>query len=224
MATLDSRAAGSAALLHSLQPTSDFRFRSIQRNDSTKPVDETSRFVVAGRVRAAPVELLRISRCFSRMSGTERKSQPLQRFVERQNDSAQQQCGFVELQTALFKGERASTPALPLFHSFRNSFHSAMPWALRRSAVTGSSFGARGTLSSFKPASCGRRLPLRVFTCLLDHTRFSHVSGPPRERGTTWSRLPSSGRSNAPVYWQRLPSRSRMARAQSFGRFLGTRA
>src|ERR1022692_4917555 len=65
---------------------------------------------------------------------------------------------------------------------------------------------------------------LRVLTCLLDHTRFSHVSGPPRERGTTWSRLPSSGRSNAPVYWQRLPSRSRMFFALSFGRFLGTRA
>src|ERR1039458_1157940 len=58
----------------------------------------------------------------------------------------------------------------------------------------------------------------------LDHTRFSHVSGPPRERGTTWSRLPSSGRSNAPVYWQRLPSRSRIVRAHSFGRFFGTRA
>ena len=55
--------------------------------------------------------------------------------------------------------------ALPC-HSFRNSFHSAMPWALRMSAVTGSSFGARGSLSSFKPASCGRRLPLRVLTCL----------------------------------------------------------
>lgn len=28
----------------------------------------------------------------------------------------------------------------------------------------------------------------------------------------------------SPVYWQRLPSRSRMARAQSFGRFFGTLA
>ena len=74
------------------------------------------------------------------------------------------------------------TPALPLFHSFRNSFQSAMPWALRRSAVTGSSppCGARGIRSSFKPASCGRRLPLRVSTCLLDHTRFSQASLPPR--------------------------------------------
>src|SRR6266446_9070078 len=121
-------------------------------------------------------------------------------------------------------GERALTLALPRFHSCTNSFQSATPWALRRSAVTGSSFGARGTLISFKPASCGRRLPLLAFTALLDHTRFSHASAPPRERGTTWSRLPSSGFNNSPVYWQRLPSRSRIVFAQSFGRFFGTRA
>ena len=53
-----------------------------------------------------------------------------------------------------------------LFHSFRNSFHSATLWALRRWAVTGSSFGARGTVSSFRPASCGRRSALRWFTSL----------------------------------------------------------
>src|ERR1035438_8177596 len=116
-----------------------------------------------------------------------------------------------------FSRERALTLALPLFHSLRNSFHSAMPWALRRCAVTGSSFGARGSLSSFKPASCGRRLPLREFTCLLDHTRFSHVSAPPRERGTTWSRLPSSGGSRRPVDWQRVASRPRAARGRLAG-------
>src|SRR5438876_3192559 len=92
------------------------------------------------------------------------------------------------------------------------------------SAVTGSSFGARGSLRSFRPASCGRRLPFFVFTSLLDQTRFSHASLPPRERGTTWSRLPSSGFSTLPVYWQRLASRSRIVFAQSFGRFLGTLA
>src|ERR1017187_8430492 len=121
-------------------------------------------------------------------------------------------------------GERALTPALPMFYSLRNNFHSATPWALRMSAVTGQSSAARGTVSSFKPASCGRRLPLRAFTSLLDHTRFSHVSAPPRERGRTWSRLPSSGFSNLPVYWQRLPSRSRIVLEQSFGRFFGTLA
>src|SRR5256885_15931931 len=89
------------------------------------------------------------------------------------------------------------------------------------SADIGSSFGARGTLSSLRPASCGRRLPFFVFTALLDQTRFSHASLPPRERGTTWSRLPSSGFSSVPVYWHRLPSRSRIVFAQSFGRFFG---
>src|SRR3989442_1434663 len=97
-----------------------------------------------------------------------------------------------------------------------------MPCPLRISAVTGNSLGARGTRSSFNPASCGRRLPFRAFTVLLDHTRFSHVAFPPRERGRTWSRLPSSGRRTLPLYWQRLPSRSRIVRAHTFGRFLGT--
>src|SRR5438046_1882949 len=123
----------------------------------------------------------------------------------------------------LKEGERF-TARPPCVHSSTNSFHSGILCALRMSADTGSSFGARGTLSSFRPASCGRRLPFFVFTVLLDHTRFSHASLPPRERGTTWSRLPSSGFSNLPVYWQRLPSRSRMLRAQSLGRFFGTRA
>src|SRR5258706_9642759 len=121
-------------------------------------------------------------------------------------------------------GERALKPALPLVYLFRNSFHSATPWVLRRSAVTGSSFGARGTVRSLRPASCGRRSALRWFTSLAAQTTFSHVSAPPRERGTTWSRLPSSGCSNRPVYWQRLRSRSRMLRALSFGRFFGTLA
>ena len=57
--------------------------------------------------------------------------------------------------------------------------------ATAQQETTGSSFGARGTLSRFRPASCGRRFPLRAFTSLLDHTRFSHVSAPPRERGRT---------------------------------------
>ena len=54
------------------------------------------------------------------------------------------------------------------------------------SCVTGSSFGARGAFSNRKPASCGRRLPLRAFTSLPDQTRFSQASLPPRERGTTY--------------------------------------
>jgi len=60
---------------------------------------------------------------------------------------------------------------------------------------------------------------------LIWHKQISNsFMGTPRERGTTWSRLPSFGCSTRPVYWQRLPSRSRMALAHSFGRFLGTLA
>src|SRR5438876_776997 len=119
-------------------------------------------------------------------------------------------------------GERALTPALPLLYFSTNSIQSATLCALRISADTGSSFGARGTLSKRRPASFGRRSPFFAFTALLDQTRFSHASLPPRERGTMWSRLPSSGFSNSPVYWQRLPSRSRIVFAHSFGRFFGT--
>src|SRR4030095_6789812 len=85
-------------------------------------------------------------------------------------------------------------------------------------------FDARGTLSSRRPASCGTRSALRWFTSFADQTRFSHVSTPPRERGTTWSRLPSSGCSRRPVYWQWLPSRSRMFFALSFGWLFAHRA
>src|ERR1035441_1246483 len=98
------------------------------------------------------------------------------------------------------RGERALMPALPWSYPFRNSFHSATPCALRMSAETGSSFGARGTESSLRPASCGRRSALRWFTSLADQTRFSQASLPPRERGTTWSRLPSFGCNTRPVY------------------------
>src|SRR5436309_12460388 len=85
-------------------------------------------------------------------------------------------------------------------HHFTNNSQSEISCALRISDDAGSSIGARGTLSSFRPASCGRRLPFLAFTSLLDHTRFSHASLPPRERGSTWSRLPSSGFSTLPVY------------------------
>jgi len=56
--------------------------------------------------------------------------------------------------------------------------------------------------------------PNQVFPGVLATTR----------AGRTWSKLPSSGCSIRPVYWQRLPSRSRMERAQSFGRLFGTLA
>src|ERR1700690_2575679 len=76
------------------------------------------------------------------------------------------------------------------YQASTNSLQSAIACGLRMKAIAGISFGARGTESSFKPASCGRRSALRWFTSLADQTRFSHASLPPRERGTTWSRLP----------------------------------
>src|SRR4051794_22137603 len=78
----------------------------------------------------------------------------------------------------MYRGERALTPGVRRVHSLRNSFHSAMSKALRMSAVSGGSFGARDVESSFSPASCGRRLPLCEFTSLFDYTRFSHVFAP----------------------------------------------
>src|SRR5438445_8333635 len=86
-------------------------------------------------------------------------------------------------------GELRCSPGASV-HSFTNNSQSAISCALRIRADAGNSFGARGTLSNFRPVSCGRRLPFFVFTSLLDQTRFSHASLPPRERGTTWSRLP----------------------------------
>src|SRR5665213_2751776 len=104
---------------------------------------------------------------------------------------------FVEITSLLrlhHSGRASFLLALPVSYSFTNNFHSGTLCALRMSADTGNSFGARGTLSSFNPASCGRRLPLREFTSLPAQTRFSQTFLPPRERGITWSRLPSSGR------------------------------
>ena len=51
--------------------------------------------------------------------------------------------------TCLKSGERAFCPALPLPHSFRNSFHSSTPWGLRMRAVTAGSFArAAGTAAA----------------------------------------------------------------------------
>ena len=59
-------------------------------------------------------------------------------------------------------------------------------------ADTGTAPSARGLERRLKPTFCGRRSALRWFNSLADQTRFSQASLPPNERGTTWSRLPSS--------------------------------
>ena len=48
-----------------------------------------------------------------------------------------------------------------LISQVRNSFQSSTSAALRISADTGNSFGARGVDRSLRPASCGRRSALR---------------------------------------------------------------
>jgi hypothetical protein len=58
--------------------------------------------------------------------------------------------------------------------------------------------GARGTLSSFRPASWGRRLPLRAFTSLPAQTRFSHAFLPPLQIETIVS-LSSSRHFSSPA-------------------------
>jgi hypothetical protein len=62
------------------------------------------------------------------------------------------------------------------------------------------------------PASEGRQAPLRTLHGAHEVTTFSQESGPPRLRGTTWSIV---RRPVPPQYWQRYPSRARIARLES---------
>jgi len=69
----------------------------------------------------------------------------------------------------------------------------------------------RGSRCSFMSvSSCSSWLPLRRLQSWQQATRFSQVERPPRERGTTWSRVSSLAVSTMPQYWQALRSRSRM--------------
>ena len=63
--------------------------------------------------------------------------------------------------------------------------------------------GARGCTRRLHPISCGVRSPLMLLHLRQQATRFSHVSAPPRERGSTWSIVVAC----ASQYAQRLPSR-----------------
>src|SRR4029078_12612164 len=73
----------------------------------------------------------------------------------------------------------------------RNVFQLAyfgLPSLIVRSGLR---FGRTGFLISLMPASCGVRPPLRTLHRTHAHTRFSHDVSPPRQVGTTWSRLSS---------------------------------
>ena len=57
--------------------------------------------------------------------------------------------------------------------------------------TNGRHFGRLGLRMRCMPASCGVRLALRVLHAMHEQTMFSHVVGPPRSRGMTWSRFRS---------------------------------
>ena len=71
-------------------------------------------------------------------------------------------------------------------------------------------FGAFGLRAGTMFACFGSRSPLRRLHGAQQVTMFSHVDGPPFERGITWStvRLPRSW----PQYWQVQRSRANTAR------------
>src|SRR5229473_1441452 len=82
---------------------------------------------------------------------------------------------------------------------------------------------ALGSRISFIPASMGNWLPFCRLQGWQQATRFSQVEAPPRERGTTWSRVSSLEGRTSPQYWQVLRSRSRMFLRESARVWCGMR-
>src|SRR4051794_41788593 len=74
--------------------------------------------------------------------------------------------------------------------------------------------GGRGSDMSVMPATLGRRSPLRRLHGAQHVTMLSQVDGPPRERGTTWSRVRVPR--TPPQYWQGQLSRADTARRGVF--------
>src|SRR5215471_5492657 len=68
------------------------------------------------------------------------------------------------------------------------------------------------------PLSCGRRLPFKRLQ--LEHavTTLSHVVRPPRQRGTTWSKVRSCEAKGSPQYWQVKRSRRKTLNRVKAGR------
>ena len=75
-------------------------------------------------------------------------------------------------------------------------------------------FASAGARRRVSVVSARRWSSLRMLHGRHDATTFSHVWAPPLLRGTTWSMFSAA----APQYWQRCPSRRKMAR-----RFSATR-
>src|SRR5271156_4251443 len=88
----------------------------------------------------------------------------------------------------------------------------------------GRHLGRLGLRMRCRPASCGVRLALRVLHSMHEHTMFSQVVGPPRSRGTTWSRFKSLRSKTSPQYWQVFLSRSKILCRVNFTSFFGIRS
>ena len=72
------------------------------------------------------------------------------------------------------------------------------------------------------PAACG--WPCCVLHSMQEQTMFSHVVGPPRSRGMTWSRFKSLRSKTSPQYWQVFLSRSKMLCRVNLTSFFGSRS
>src|SRR5581483_186643 len=90
--------------------------------------------------------------------------------------------------------------------------------------TNGRHFGRLGLRIKCNPASCGVRLAFCVLHSMQEQTMFSHVVGPPRSRGMTWSRFKSFRSKCLPQYWQVFLSRSKMLWRVNFTSFFGNRS
>src|SRR5205814_4810489 len=88
----------------------------------------------------------------------------------------------------------------------------------------GRHFGRFGLRMSRRPASWGVRLAFFVLHGTQEQTMFSHVVGPPRSRGMTWSRFKSFRSKTCPQYWQVFLSRSKMLCRVNLTSFFGNRS
>jgi hypothetical protein len=70
------------------------------------------------------------------------------------------------------------------------------------------------------PQWCGSRLPFSRLHAEHEVTTFSHVVRPPRERGTTWSKVSSCVGNGWPQYWQAKRSRRNTLNRVNAGRRL----
>ena len=79
---------------------------------------------------------------------------------------------------------------------FQTAYRRMASWRLS----SGLRFGFTGSRISRIPASDGVRPPLCVLHVRQAQTTFSQVSGPPRLRGITWSRLSRCEANRRPQY------------------------